>query len=1653
QLVSDGLGGAIITWQDYRGASNYDIYAQRINSTGAVQWTADGVAISTATNNQQYPQLVSDGLGGAIITWQDYRGASNYDIYAQRINSTGAVQWTADGVAISTATNNQQYPQLVSDGLGGAIITWQDYRGASNYDIYAQRINSTGAVQWTANGTAICAATGIQSGPQLASDGLGGAIITWKDERSLYNIYAQRINSAGTVQWTANGVAISTASGDKYNPQIASDGLGGAIITWQDYRSGPSAIYAQRINSTGAVQWTANGTVICAVTGGQSSPQIVSDGSGSAIITWEDYRSSSDYDVYAQRINSAGTVQWTADGVAISTASAEQSSPQLVSDGSGGAIITWKDSRSSNYDIYAQIVYSDGTFPTLPSAPSITTVAYTDTDGNYTINWSASNYVTNYIIYENGAAIYNGTNTIRTYAFTNKLDGTYTYIVAAWNANGTSANSTSVAIIVDIAMFPSAPSITTTAYTDTDANYSINWTASNYVTNYVIYENGAEIFNGTNTTLSYAFTNKLDGTYTYAVKAWNINGTSANSTSVAIIVDIPKLPSVSSITTTAYTDTDANYSINWTASNYATNYIIYENDVQIFNGTNTTLSYSFTNKPDGTYTYIAAAWNANGTSANSTSVAIIVDIAKLPSTPSITTTAYTDTDASYSINWSTSNYVTNYVIYENGTQIYNGTNTTLSYAFTNKPDGTYTYLAAAWNANGTSANSTSVAIIVDIAKLPSTPSITTTAYTNTDGAYAINWTASNYAANYIIYENGTQIYNGTNTTYTYAFTDKSNGTYTYKVATWNINGTSANSTEVSVTVSIPAITANLPSVPSITTVSYTDIDGNYSINWTSSNYATNYIIYENGIQIFNATNTTLSYAFTGKSNGTYAYKIKSWNTNGTSANSTEITVTVSIPAIVTNMPSAPSITTVAYTDTTANYSINWTASNYVTNYIIYENDVQIFNGTNTTLSYSFTNKPDGTYTYIVAAWNANGTSANSTSVAIIIDIAKLPSAPSITTTAYTDTGGNYSINWTASDYASSYILYENNIEVYNGTLFRMAFTNKSNSNYIYKVKAWNANGSSAYSSEVNIIVNVPGAPNLPYTPTITTVSYTNTDGNYSVNWTSSAYATSYILYKNDAQIANTTYTYLPSVNIPNGTYRYKVAAWNANGTSANSSEITVTVSIPAIAINLPSTPSITTTNYTSTDGNYSINWTSTAYAAGYILYKNDAQIANTTYTYLPSVNIPNGTYRYKVAAWNENGTSANSSEVTIIVSHPGPNLPGTPTITTLNYTSTDGNYTINWTSTAYAAGYILYKNDAQIANTTYTYLPSVNIPNGTYRYKVAAWNANGTSANSSEITVTVSIPAIAINLPSTPSITTTNYTSTDGNYTINWTSSAYAAGYILYKNDVQIANTTYTYLPSVNIPNGTYRYKVAAWNENGTSANSSEITVTVSIPAIAINLPSTPSITTTNYTSTDGNYTINWTSSAYAAGYILYKNDVQIANTTYTYLPSVNIPNGTYRYKVAAWNENGTSANSTEITVTVSILAIQPNLPSAPSIATTSYTDSDGNYTINWTASVYADKYILEENDIEVYNGTALTYSFTGKSNGTYVYRVRAWNANGVSSWSASVTITVENKQAASEPKKEVQKKGFTPGFEAVSMFAMIGLYALIVNGNRKRRR
>jgi hypothetical protein len=88
--------------------------------------------------------------------------------------------------------------------------------------------------------------------------------------------------------------------------------------------------------------------------------------------------------------------------------------------------------------------------------------------------------------------------------------------------------------------------------------------------------------------------------------------------------------------------------------------------------------------------------------------------------------------------------------------------------------------------------------------------------------------------------------------------------------------------------------------------------------------------------------------------------------------------------------------------------------------------------------------------------------------------------------------------------------------------------------------------------------------------------------------------------------------------------------------------------------------------------------------------------------------------------------------------------------------------------------------------------------------------------------------------------------------------------------------------------------------------------------------------------------------------------------------------------------------------------------PPAPRLNPINNSDRDGNYTVSWSSVTGATGYVLQEDDngsftspSTAYSGANTSKTITGKSAGTYYYRVQATNSSGNSPWSNVVSVQV----------------------------------------------
>ncbi len=247
--VSDGGGGAFILYADSSGTR-----LNRIDAQGEFAW-------KNSTNPGIGGNMIEDNMGGIIIAGVRSISNSQFNILAQRVNSMGEKVWIATGVLITNLADDlTRSVEIVVNSDGSSLFFWHDKR-TGNFEVFTQKLDVLGEIQWIKDGVKVStfesSKTLFFSG--IASDLSSGAVIIWSDDRGVNGglfrpdkLYAQRIGSMGNQLWDSLDVAISIKEVRHNSYKIISNGAGGAIACWYEVGVGSGfGIFAQQLSRNG----------------------------------------------------------------------------------------------------------------------------------------------------------------------------------------------------------------------------------------------------------------------------------------------------------------------------------------------------------------------------------------------------------------------------------------------------------------------------------------------------------------------------------------------------------------------------------------------------------------------------------------------------------------------------------------------------------------------------------------------------------------------------------------------------------------------------------------------------------------------------------------------------------------------------------------------------------------------------------------------------------------------------------------------------------------------------------------------------------------------------------------------------------------------------------------------------------------------------------------------------------------------------------------------------------------------------------------------------------------------------------------------------------------------------------------------------------
>ena len=351
-LAADGRGGVYVAWAEQATNGDMSAWLLRVRPDGrpARGWPDGGVMLTEPSPMVTYPSLVRS-VKGAAVAWVEARNGAGWIRLAARDGDGRALtNWPADGVSLKACECSLgDATLLASDGRAGLFLGWMESRERLS-DLKVSYVSELAGTPrtWTLASAAVPPhAIQLESHPELVADGLGGAIVVWADERSLEtrtgkdltDAFAQRIDPSAQEAWTPTARGhhpIAAGPGYQMNPHVVSDGKGGAFFAWNE--QGPFTTAAgrlQRLDALGRVAagWPAGGMAL-----GLEVAGLIPDLEGGALAIWTDSTGA-----HLQRFESRGSPEHGGAAPFSLGPATGRWNVRIAADGRGGAFMAWEE--------------------------------------------------------------------------------------------------------------------------------------------------------------------------------------------------------------------------------------------------------------------------------------------------------------------------------------------------------------------------------------------------------------------------------------------------------------------------------------------------------------------------------------------------------------------------------------------------------------------------------------------------------------------------------------------------------------------------------------------------------------------------------------------------------------------------------------------------------------------------------------------------------------------------------------------------------------------------------------------------------------------------------------------------------------------------------------------------------------------------------------------------------------------------------------------------------------------------------------------------------------------------------------------------------------------------------------------------------------
>ena len=328
-----------------------------------MQWPNEGYVVHQSTLDQRKVKLfeTADGIG---VVWSEIRDEVDFDLFYQRFNLEGQMQFDSSGVTLMDGVWVDNYVEgIYSTPDSNFILVWvNDVWGSGSLSFQKFNLNGEIAAGWPSDGYTLSSIGDPEKlKGQVISDE-SGILVAWEETYNFNkNIKANIIHWDGALEW-ANGLLLTSAENDQINIDLAIDESSQtSLVIWEDFQNGNDLnIAGQFIDLSNNVLLNEN-VIICSNEEYQQSPVVKNVFDGHFLVLWEDERGflnsdpvlSGGLDIYGQVIHYDNGNVYSDNGIALCQEYHDQKGPQISllkedQDASQSLWFTyWIDMRSS----------------------------------------------------------------------------------------------------------------------------------------------------------------------------------------------------------------------------------------------------------------------------------------------------------------------------------------------------------------------------------------------------------------------------------------------------------------------------------------------------------------------------------------------------------------------------------------------------------------------------------------------------------------------------------------------------------------------------------------------------------------------------------------------------------------------------------------------------------------------------------------------------------------------------------------------------------------------------------------------------------------------------------------------------------------------------------------------------------------------------------------------------------------------------------------------------------------------------------------------------------------------------------------------------------------------------------------------------------